>query len=222
MSFSNAWNKLYFNQTNLSIWPWSEVISLYFNNFPKNNKKKIKILELGCGAGANIPLFLKQKVDYYGLDGSEQIINFLKKKYPKIKKKLFVADFTKNIPSDKKFDLIIDRAAITCNKRSSIIKSISNLEQKLNKKGLFFGIDWYSTLSTDFKKGVIDEDRNTKKDMKNSIFSNAGSFHFSSKKMMLNYFKKFRVISLKHKIEISEKGKKHKLATWTIVAEKKN
>ena len=222
MSFSKDWNKLYFNKTNLSIWPWSEVISLYFNNFSSKNKKKIKILELGCGAGANIPLFTKLNVDYYGIDGSKIVINFLKKKYPKLKNNLFVDDFTKKIPINKKFDLIIDRAAITCNKRSSIIKSITNLQQKLNQKGLFFGIDWYSSLSTDFKKGVIDEDKNTKKDMKNSIFSNAGSFHFASKQMMINYFKKFKIISLKHKIEISEKGKKHKLATWTIVAEKKN
>ena len=170
MSFSKDWNKLYFNKTNLSIWPWSEVISLYFNNFSSKNKKKIKILELGCGAGANIPLFTKLNVDYYGIDGSKIVINFLKKKYPKLKNNLFVDDFTKKIPINKKFDLIIDRAAITCNKRSSIIKSITNLQQKLNKKGLFFGIDWYSSLSTDFKKGVIDEDKNTKKDMKNSIF----------------------------------------------------
>ena len=205
----------------MSIWPWSELISLYYNNFQLKIKKKIKILELGCGAGANIPFFTKLNADYYGIDGSKTIINLLKKKYPKLKKKLFVADFTKNIPIDKKFDLIIDRASITCNKKSSIIKSITNLRKKLNNKGLFFGIDWYSSSSTDFKKGLIDEDKNTKKNMKNSIFSNAGSFHFASKKMMINYFKKFKIISLNHKIDVNEKGRKHQLATWTIVAEKK-
>ena len=39
--------------------------------------------------------------------------------------------------------------------------------------------------------------------------------------MMMNYFKKFKIISLKHKIDVNEKGRKHQLATWTIVAEKK-
>ena len=80
MSFSNQWNFLYSNNTNISIWPWSDLISMYYNYFNKKNKKKIRILELGCGAGANIPFFLNRKFDYYGLDGSNYIIKKLKKK----------------------------------------------------------------------------------------------------------------------------------------------
>ena len=74
MSFSNEWNKLYLNNTNMSIWPWSELISLYYNNFSIKNKKKIKILELGCGAGANIPFFTKLNADYYGLMAAKQLL----------------------------------------------------------------------------------------------------------------------------------------------------
>lgn len=219
MSFSNQWNYLYSNNTNISIWPWSDLISLYFNYFNKKNKKKIRILELGCGAGANIPFFLNKKFDYYGLDGSNYIIKKLKKRYPKIKRNLVCADFTKQIPFNLKFDLIIDRASITCNNQVSIKNTINFIYNKLNKKGMFIGIDWYSTLTTDFKKGEFDKDKYTKKNMKNSIFKGAGSFHFCNEKLIKNYFKNFKVKNLEHKL-IEYKINKKKLATWTIVVEK--
>ena len=38
-------------------WPWTNMITL----IKKFNKKKTKILEIGCGSGCNIPFFLKKK-----------------------------------------------------------------------------------------------------------------------------------------------------------------
>ena len=222
MSFSNKWEKIYKKKSNYSIWPWSEVISLFYNHFNLNKfkNKKIKILELGCGAGANIPFFYNKKFDYYGVDGSQTIIKALKTKYPNLKKKIKSCDFTKEIPFKEEFDLILDRASITCNSKESIISAINLIQRKLKKKGFFFGIDWYSTKSSDFKKGKMDGDKFTRKDIKNSIFSGAGSFHFSNEKMMRNYFKKFKIISFYEKIIYKKINKPNKLASWTIVVEK--
>ena len=74
------WNNIYKNKKHLSIWPWSDIVSLVsrFCNKIINNKNS-KVLELGCGAGANIPFFLSKKNQYFGIDKSEYIINFLKK-----------------------------------------------------------------------------------------------------------------------------------------------
>ena len=222
MSFSNKWEKIYKKKSNYAIWPWSEVVSLFYNhfNYDKFKNKKIKVLELGCGAGANIPFFNNKKFDYYAVDGSQTIIKALKIKYPNFKKRLMSCDFTKEIPFREKFDLILDRASITCNNKKSIISSIQLVRKKLKKGGIFFGIDWYSSKSSDSKKGIIDNDKFTRKDMKNSIFSEAGSFHFSSEKMMRNYFKKFKIISLYEKIIYKKIKTPNKLASWTIVVEK--
>ena len=51
----------------------------------KINNKNSKLLELGFGAGANIPFFLKQKIKYYGVEGSKNIVNVVKKKIQKQK-----------------------------------------------------------------------------------------------------------------------------------------
>jgi len=53
--------------------------------YAKPAKKQNRVLELSCGAGANIPFFLGQGFKYYGIDGSDTIINKLKESFPKIK-----------------------------------------------------------------------------------------------------------------------------------------
>jgi hypothetical protein len=36
MSFSNEWNDRYQENTNMSIWPWSDLVSAVMKNKPKN------------------------------------------------------------------------------------------------------------------------------------------------------------------------------------------
>ena len=43
----------------------------------------MRVLELGCGPGANIPFFLSQGADYYAAEGSETIVVELQKKFPR-------------------------------------------------------------------------------------------------------------------------------------------
>lgn len=42
-----------------------------------------KILDLGCGTGVLIPYILENKLKYYGIDNSNDMLNFIKKKYSK-------------------------------------------------------------------------------------------------------------------------------------------
>ena len=75
MTFSNEWDQRYQENTHMSIWPWSDLVS-----FVKRYSKSIKVsrvLELGCGAGANIPFFKSLKVDYYAIDGSKTAVQRL-------------------------------------------------------------------------------------------------------------------------------------------------
>jgi SAM-dependent methyltransferase len=91
------WEKIYLDNKHLSIWPWSDVVS-YVTRYCKPKKNFNKILELGCGAGANIPFFLENNYNYFGIDGSKTIISKLKKKYFKIRNNFFRGDITSKIP----------------------------------------------------------------------------------------------------------------------------
>ena len=61
------WQEIYIQKKHMSLWPWSDLISEFKS---LNITKKINILEIGCGSGANIPFFLKQNCNYYAIDKS--------------------------------------------------------------------------------------------------------------------------------------------------------
>ena len=93
MSFSQEWEQLYQENQQEAIWPWSHLVSLahHFGNLHKG----MRVLELGCGAGANIPFFLQQGADYYGVDGSPTTVIALQKRFAGKSVHIEMADFTK-------------------------------------------------------------------------------------------------------------------------------
>lgn len=133
---------------------------------------------------------------------------------------IFVGDFTESIP-EHKFDLIIDRAALTHNNEKAIIKCLNACHKQLMDDGKFIGVDWFSDQCSDYKKGVMTEDIWTKSNFKESHFSDVGKTHFSSEEHLLDLFEKFKILSMPHKI-LSEKipNNDWTLATWNFVVEK--
>jgi len=221
MGFSEEWEERYKKNTNMSIWPWSDLVS-YVNNYAKPQNSQLRVLELGCGAGANIPFFQSFNTDYFGIDGSTIIIDILKKRFPEIKDNLIVGDITNEIPFEGKFDLIIDRSSLTHNSTNTIKNGLNFVYEKLNDKGKYIGIDWFSTKCSEFNKGKINDDEFTKS-FHDGPFADVGRVHFEEKSHLIDLFKKFKTLVLDHKItktEIPEKD--YTVATWNIVAQKNN
>lgn len=218
MGFSNEWDKRYQNNTHMSIWPWSDLVSLVMKHKPQ--KDGFKVLELGCGAGANIPLFASLNADYYAIEGSETIAKQLCQQYPQFKNNIIVADFTKDIPNEK-FDLIIDRASLTCNNEKSIIECLNKCHYQLVDGGKFIGVDWYSTKYYDYKKGDEAEDVWTRTNFVDGGFANTGRVHFSDKNHLIGLFKNFKILNMTHKtLTQEEPNNGWELASWNFVAEK--
>ena len=122
MGFSCEWEQRYAENTHLSIWPWSDVISLVHRHCRQIiTKGGGLVLELGCGAGANISFFRTIGLDYYAVEGSPTIAQKLHQRFPDLAKKILeVGDFTLEQPFRGEFDLVIDRAAVTHNNTLSI------------------------------------------------------------------------------------------------------
>jgi len=92
------------------------------------------VLELGCGAGANIPLFLALGIEYFAIEGSPTIVAQLHERYPELANQIVVGDFTAEQSFSGDFDLIIDRASVTHN-NTSAIKSALGMAYKALKPG---------------------------------------------------------------------------------------
>jgi SAM-dependent methyltransferase len=220
MSFSAEWEQRYRENTHMSVWPWSDVVSFTMRH-ARPSGPGFRVLELGCGAGANIPFFLAQGVEYHAIEGSPSIVERLHERYPQLKNNIVAGDFTQQIASPGEFDLILDRASLTHNGTAAIMRCIEAIHGKLKQGGKFIGIDWFSTAYSDYRKGQPAEDEYTRTGYQEGSFANVGRVHFSDKAHLQQLFKRFELQVLEHKImqrEIPADG--WSFASWNFVAKK--
>jgi len=222
--FSQEWEKQYSSNSSQSQWPWADLISLV-HRFTNISKNSLDVLELGCGYGANIPLFIKNNANYFGIDGSKYVINDLKSRFKKTKHiNLKQADFTKKIPFNKEFDLIFDRGSLTCNQTLDIKKTITLIDNHLKKDGIFIGVDWFSIKHSEYKrKDAINIDKYTLDSFNSGVFKDLGHIHFTSKKQLEKLFKDFNILYIEHKTSKQEFPNSNFLgAAFNFVVSKKN
>ncbi len=222
MSLSNEWDECYKENTHLSIWPWSDLVSYLMRYARPENPKECNLLELGCGAGANIEFFKWLGVNYYAIEGSPIIVKTLKEKFPQFSKNIKVGDFTKKIPFSNNFDIVVDRASLTCNETESIRESLSIIHSKMPKGASFIGIDWYSTNHSDFHEGTSLLDEFTRSNYAVGQFVGVGKVHFSNKEHILDLFQDFEIKIMEEKrIATSIPNDTHVFASWNFLAIKK-
>lgn len=220
MSFSKEWDELYSADTHLSIWPWSDLVS-YVMRYARPSNPNYRVLEIGCGAGANIPFFNNLGVQYYAIEGSAAIVERLWERFPEYKETIIVGDFTKDIPFSGHFDLIVDRASLTHNSTLAIKRCLEFAYDKLRVGGKFIGIDWFSTTHSEYQNGTIDDDIFSRRGYTSGPFKSVGRVHFSDKGHLLELFDKFRLTVLEHKSVRREiPDDKFTLDVWNFVAEK--
>lgn len=145
------WDNAYKNKTQMSIWPWSDLVS-YVYRYLKPMTDFHRVLELGCGAGANIPLFLHLGFHYHAVESSQTAVTNLHQDWPQLSKDILVGDFTENLPEGP-FDLIVDRSALPHNNIESIRHALQLAFDRLRPGGKFIGVDWFSTEHAEFGKG---------------------------------------------------------------------
>ena len=222
MTFSEQWDDAYRRKMHQSVWPWSNLVSrcLRYTNL-KLGKPDFRVLELGCGAGANIPFMLEYKADYYGQDGSLATIEALTERFPELADRLAAGDFTERLNFTGPFDLVVDRAALTHNDTAAIRRCLKMVHEVLADGGMFIGCDWFSTESARYRDGEQDADEYTRTNITEGTFAGIGRVHFADSEHIHDLFSDFELVALDHIVETTHIGAGESMATWQIVAVKR-
>lgn len=112
------------------------MVAVLFKNFGKD-LRGIRILELGCGAGNNLWFAARHGAEVVGIDGSESAIKFCKERFKKesLPGRFVVQSFENTSLLTDKYDLIIDRAALTTVNLETVKNVFNNIYFLLKETG---------------------------------------------------------------------------------------
>ena len=119
MTWDPIWEQI-FRERDWGRYPPEELIRFVARYFYRaSDRGQIKILEIGCGPGANIWFLAREGFDAYGIDGSETAIAKAERalKEEGLKARLQVGDINSlcRLYPSSYFDALVDVACLQCN-----------------------------------------------------------------------------------------------------------
>ncbi len=111
-----------------------------FFSIPQEKRQDIKVLETGCGSGANLWMIAREGFSSYGIDLSAEAIDLCKKMLESygVSADLSVQDMMKLSFPDQTFHAIADVFSSYCLSKDQHLTFLMDVYKKLKNGGLFF------------------------------------------------------------------------------------
>ncbi len=136
--FDPIWDAIYQEGRQVNRCPFDSVVSFVFRNIPEGKPhRKIDILEVGCGAGNNLWFLAREGFRVAGVDMSAKAVELARERFrsERLKGELRRADFTSLPFRDERFDLVVDRAALTCCDLEAATRAVQEIRRVLKPYG---------------------------------------------------------------------------------------
>jgi SAM-dependent methyltransferase len=217
---AKAWEDIYAAGRMGVVWPWSDVISLVMRYArPNMEPARCRVIELGCGSGANIPFFAALGVDYHGIEASPTAIARLRQAFPQFSRNLQVGDFAASWPVAGTFDLVVDRAAITHNDMESIASTFAEIRRRLKPAGKLVCVDLFSAASSEANAGEPGSEEGTRVNFTDGPLAGTGLAHFFEEAELYSLLTGFDLMHLQHKaVTTIGPASRRDLSSWSLVA----
>jgi len=222
VSFDPVWEQKY-EQGHEQRYPWDTVVSFVFRNSPRDKpRNEVSILEVGCGTAANLWFAAVEGFRVAGVDGSIHAITKARRRFAdeKLEGEFRVEDFTSLSFDDDSFDLVIDRAALTCCGATGLTSAVNEIHRVLHPGGKFF-FNPYASNHSCAKFGRIGPD-GVVLDITEGSLAGAGQIHFVRREEIDELFGVgWSLLSVKG-LEITDHlgDSDHRHAEWRVIAQK--
>ena len=196
------WENRYKSNVGIAKWPYDDIVSMVMQKFGAIiDKKKVNILDYGCGGGNNYRFLCEEGFNAFGCDISSSAIkhtlNLVGDEYHK-NLCIIDSDEQKNLPySDNFFDAIIDRESLCQSSFNGIKLRINDFARILKPKGYYFGIafnDHHPDIGSASFLGNGDYDN-----FKKGLFFNQGRRHLFSTNEIIYLFNNWKINYLLNK-----------------------
>ncbi|WP_158658011.1 class I SAM-dependent methyltransferase [Agarilytica rhodophyticola] len=222
----SIWEK-HHSQRSWGKYPEIDLVKTVMREFKNKDRSAVSVLELGCGAGANLSFFLCEGFQTYGIDGSPSAINNADKNLSLIKSSqqkkgtpfyfLSVGDF-KSLPYESEmFTIVVDNLSIYANNSETIDDAYKEAFRVLKPNGFMYSRVWGNN-TTGSKTGEMIDIHTSKAPLLGPC-QGMGTSHFFSRDELLEHFSQFSSKTIKR---ITEENTSDDIYTeeWIVWAKK--
>jgi SAM-dependent methyltransferase len=211
--YDQSWEKAYGKGEQLNRYPYDMIVSIVIRLFKSiKDKKTIKVLDLGCGAGNNSAFLAKEGFTITGIDASKSAIQYVTERFnaENLDGEFHVLDFSKLDQLNSKFDLVIDRQSLSTQSFANAKKIARAINSLLNTNGLFLSM-FYNIDHPGFSeclKHASRQENNTFlfPDKPSVNFSGARRITLLDTKLHEELYKDFQIVEMYNHIVKSIKG----------------
>lgn len=181
--FDSVWEKIHSSQE-WGKYPSEHVVRFTMRHYKQmTDRSRIRILDIGCGGGANTWFFAKEGFNVYAFDGSASAVKNTQKYLEKngLSAKLDVFPAADMYYPKGYFDFILDNASLcVCGGRSMIQEVYNKIFTLLKPQGYFMTVGFTMNCSGAGEGIYLEE--NT---YKGELCGNGGQMHYTSKNEMI-------------------------------------
>lgn len=193
--YTSHWDEK-FRSRDWGRYPPEDFIRFMGRNFKNVDRTKIRVLEVGCGPGANIWFLHREGFAVSGIDVSAAAVDITSKRLNNENKHinsnhadLRVGNFEKLPWPDNSFDVVVDIFALYANTTDVITKTLCEISRVLKPNGLFYSKLW-GTNTTGYSTGK-QLDTGTFDEIESGPCYNMGVTHFFTRNEIEQIFGKF-------------------------------
>lgn len=218
-SWDTTWD-LVFSTQEWGKYPSESLIRFVARNYYKLTRKEVKILEVGCGTGANLWYLSREKFDVYGIDGSTVAIEIARDrlKEEELRAHLTVGDIVDLPYDDDFFDAVIDSECIYCNNIINTKKILSEIKRVLKPYGKFYSRTFTNNLFIGDNYTKTAENEFT--DITEGPLAGKGFVRLTPKEEIENIYGAFFRINTVDEIFWTLNNQQIKISEWIIISEK--
>jgi SAM-dependent methyltransferase len=220
MSWDNIWEQVFRTQP-WGKYPSEDVIRFVARNFYKvPDRSSVKILEVGCGPGANLWYIAKERFAAYGIDGSTSAIAACRQRLdvevPGWQGELAEGDVCSLPYSDNCFDAVIDIECIYANLYDDARRIYQEVRRVLKPNG--------KLLSKMFSSGSAGDGTGSKIGhnawlVAEGPLAGKGTSRFTGESEIDGLLSPLMVISI-DRVSRSEGNRSCEIVEWVVIAEK--
>ena len=140
-------------------YPPEHIVRFIARSFPgAKNRSGIRLLEIGCGPGANVWFMAREGFSVCGVDGSTTAINQAKQRLASegLAADLRVGDYGQLPWPDSSFDGVIENVSLYCNPSAAIERALSEVHRVL-RPGTPFLSSFFSDQTWGYGEGTMIE-----------------------------------------------------------------